>query len=181
MDIVISIIVMAWSMFSWIIETFGVWILIIYIVINIINSKNIRAFFVGLWNLFGNNYNSSYPVFSRLEIGEAKNHFINLNSYWWRMWEKYSKLKEKEEKKGHIKNSDINSNVKYCFKEYVRSSLEATIARKKFKFMIESNIAVQNGKKSIDEAYREFDKKFRDLEKKHKDEAEENYKSWENL
>lgn len=154
---------------------------LIFIVIVYLKRRSILTAFVFVLNTFFNNYNTSYPVFSKFLIGSTKAKGINLSDEYVYLTDKYSKMIDKQRQKNKdLKNNELNYQTKQLFKEASEKSLIAEWLENKANYMIEANIEVNNNKKTIKQVKDTFEEKFSIVShSKCFREAEEYFRKWE--
>lgn len=135
------------------------WTLVCWVILHF-TSGYLKKVFIYCVYMFFQNYNTSYPVFSKLQIGEAKAESIILSQKWGKLIDKYLK-RQKRLKGGHV---DLSVEKKMLFEETWEPHYRSEWLNEKVDLMINANIVVTNGKRTIAEANAEFDKKFEEAD-----------------
>lgn len=139
--------------FIWIIFTgsqFDLWICILFIFL-IWSYHDIVFSIIRIWNLFFRQYNNAYPAFTRYEIGTDWNRITHYSVLSANIYEKFDKLVENESKNGVKRNQDYSEKVKDYYKKYLAAEYSRNFWNEVANYKIEANIAVNNGKKKIED------------------------------
>ena len=179
---IVFLILLGWDLITGIMGSFWVHLSIIFF---IWSYERILLWtllpFVEAWNIYVKNYNNSYPVFSRFEIGTVQNSLNRYNRESSTAFDNYAKSQEKERRKGLNVNGNksFSKNVKYYYKEYLEGKLWTETKRKELYSMIEGNIEVSLGKKTIHQVKEEVRNMLQGQIHKIDKEFDNEYKDWE--
>lgn len=135
-------------------------------------SGDIKKVLVYFLYMFFQNYNTSYPVFSKFQIGELKAGSIILSQEWNKLIDKYQeKIEKSKSNSTYTKDED-----KRLFEETWEPHYKSNWLEEGVNLMINANIEVASGKKTITEAKDEVAKKIKNHDYFKK--MEQHYKSY---
>ncbi len=167
-------VIIIFGLLLWILTRFGWWTNIVLVIILLVSIREtILTLLFQFWYLFIRSYNTSYPVFSRFEIGSAEIKRMSSDFNSKKAYSNFHNLDKKSEDTQSKRNE---------FRYYVEKETESKMMRDEVTFMIKGNIAASNGEKQFDEVCKEFGEKFgtgQSLQKKYKQEANKRYEDWE--